>query len=289
MIIIRLLLPLVFLVLTGCASTSSYRNPKDPLEPLNRSIYKFNDTVDKVVLKPVAQGYKAVVPQTGRTMVHNFFSNLDDIVVTLNDLLQFKFRQAFSDSGRVLINTSVGAFGLVDVASKTGYPKHDEDFGQTLGYWGVENGPYLMLPFLGPSTLRDSIGLYVDSRPSRIRRINDMRARNQLYLLDAVRARSELLDQEGILGQAVLDPYSFMRDAYLLHRRSLVYDGHPPRIKYDDENYGYDDGGDKGDQFSANDAKAVPMAHTVTPSASTAAAPARLQPAVQKVWVTAQH
>jgi len=288
MVILRILLPLVIIALTGCASTSPYRNPKDPLEPLNRTIYKFNDTVDSVALKPMAKGYQAIVPPTGRTMVHNFFSNLDDVIVTLNDLLQFKLRQAFSDSGRLVINTSVGALGLVDAASAVGYPKHNEDFGQTLGYWGVENGPYLVLPILGPSTLRDSIGLYVDSRPSRVRRISHMRTRNQLYLLDAVNTRAELLDNEGMLTGAALDEYSFIRDAYLSRRRNLIYDGNPPRIKYDDY-YEDDNGGADPGKSSANDVHASPpVAQTVavpSPAAKTGAQPHHV---VYRVWL-ARH
>lgn len=237
MTVSRIFLPLAILILSGCASTSSYHNPQDPLEPLNRKIYTFNDTMDKLVLKPVAQGYNAVMPSGGKIMTHNFFSNLDDLLVTLNDLLQFKLVQAFSDGGRLLINTTVGVFGLVDVASATGYPKHDEDFGQTLGYWGVGNGPFLELPLLGPSTLRDSIGMYVDSQPSVVYNLKNMRRRNQLVALNAVKTRAELLSEENVLNQAALDRYSFIRDAYLQHRRSLVYDGHPPRVKYDDEDY----------------------------------------------------
>ena len=274
MVISRLLPLLAILVLSGCASTSPYRNPQDPLEPLNRSIYKFNDTVDKLVLKPVAKGYNAVMPQTGKLMVHNFFSNLDDVIVTLNDLLQFKPRQAVSDGGRLLINSTVGALGLVDAASKVGFPKHDEDFGQTLGYWGAPPGPYLVLPFLGPSDLRDSIGLYVDSRPSRLRRVSDMRTRNQLYLLDAVNTRAELLGQEGMLEGAALDQYSFLRDAYLSRRRSLVYDGHPPRPKYDDYE---DDSYDPGPSSSLDSATPVATQAQVAP-----------QPVVYRVW-TGQH
>ena len=296
MVIFRILLPLVILALTGCASTSSYRNPKDPLEPLNRTIYKFNDTVDTIALRPIAQGYNAVMPPTGKTMVHNFFSNLDDVIVTLNDLLQFKLRQAFSDTGRLVINTSVGAFGLVDAASAVGYPKHDEDFGQTLGYWGVETGPYLVLPLFGPSDLRDSIGLYVDSRPSRLRRINHMRTRNQLYLLDAVSKRAQLLDQEGILEGAALDEYSFIRDAYLSRRRNLVYDGNPPRIKYDDEDYGDNedtpDSGAAPAKFSGNDtAPVATMAETIAPSPAARPAAktgAQSRHVVYRVWL-ARH
>jgi phospholipid-binding lipoprotein MlaA len=280
MAIFRILLPLIILVLSGCASTK-YRNPQDPLEPLNRSIYKFNDTMDTIVLRPMAQGYKAVVPPTGRSMVHNFFSNLDDVIVTLNDLLQFKLKQAFSDTGRLVINTSVGAFGLVDAASAVGYPKHDEDFGQTLGYWGVDNGPYLVIPFLGPSTLRDSIGDLVDSQASQITNIKHMRTRNQVILVKAVSRRAELLGEEGMLEGAALDQYSFIRDAYLSHRRSLVYDGNPPRIKYDD----YEDDAAPGPS-SANDVRPVPAAHTATPSV--AEADANPEPVVYRVWL-ARH
>jgi phospholipid-binding lipoprotein MlaA len=280
MAIFRILLPLIILVLSGCASTK-YRNPQDPLEPLNRSIYKFNDTMDTIVLRPMAQGYKAVVPPTGRSMVHNFFSNLDDVIVTLNDLLQFKLKQAFSDTGRLVINTSVGAFGLVDAASAVGYPKHDEDFGQTLGYWGVDNGPYLVIPFLGPSTLRDSIGDLVDSQASQITNIKHMRTRNQVILVKAVSRRAELLGEEGMLEGAALDQYSFIRDAYLSHRRSLVYDGNPPRIKYDD----YEDDAAPGPS-SANDVRPVPAAHTATPSVSEA--DANPEPVVYRVWL-ARH
>jgi len=283
MVILRILLPLVILALTGCATTSSYRNPKDPLEPINRTVYKFNDTMDTIALRPMAQGYKAVVPPTGRTMVHNFFSNLDDVIVTVNDLLQFKFKQAFSDTGRVLINSTVGAVGLVDAASHVGYPKHDEDFGQTLGYWGVPPGPYLVLPFLGPSDVRDGIGRYVDSYPSQFRRIYSIRTRNQLYLLDAVSARAELLDQEGMLEGAALDEYSFIRDAYLSRRRNLVYDGNPPRIKYDD--YEDDDSYDPG-KSSANDIRPSPVVIQKTAIAIPAAtADAKPSHAVYRVWL----
>lgn len=217
--------------LTGCAGA---HNPSDPLEPLNRGIYRFNDTVDKAVIKPVAQGYSAVMPTVGKTMVSNFFSNLDDVVVTANDLLQFKLVQGFSDGMRVFVNTTVGVFGLIDVASAGDLKKHNEDFGQTLGKWGVGNGPYLVLPILGPSTLRDSAGLYVDGYPSPVYQIKHMRTRNQAYLARGINRRAELLDQEKVLREAMLDPYEFTRDSYLLYRKNLVYDGNPPRTRYDD-------------------------------------------------------
>ena len=227
----RALILLIAATLTGCASTHG-NNPADPLESFNRSMYKFNDTVDKAVAKPLAQGYSAVMPEPGKIMVSNFFSNLDDVVVTANDLLQFKLVQAASDGSRFLFNTTFGVFGLLDVTSRL--EKHDEDFGQTLGKWGVGNGPYIVLPLLGPSTLRDGAGLYVDSRPSKIRHVNHMRTRNQLIATKAINRRAQLLDQEKVLDEAAIDRYEFIRDAYLLRRQSQVYDGNPPREKYDD-------------------------------------------------------
>ena len=220
------------LLFTGCAGA---HNPEDPLEPLNRGIYKFNDTLDKAILKPVAKGYTAVMPSFARIMVSNFFSNLDDVVVTANDLLQFKLKQGFSDGMRVFVNTTIGFFGLIDVASVGELKKHNEDFGQTLGKWGLGNGPYLVLPILGPSTMRDSAGLYVDGYTSPMYQIRDMRVRNQSYLAKGVSVRAGLLDQEKVLDEAMLDPYEFTRDSYLQYRKNLVYDGNPPPIRYDDE------------------------------------------------------
>lgn len=226
----RIFLTLTVIALTGCASPHA-KNPADPLESFNRSVYQFNDAVDKAIAKPVAQGYNAVMPVPGKIMVSNFFSNLDDVIITVNDLLQFKFAQAASDGARFLFNSTFGVFGLFDVAHRL--EKHNEDFGQTLGYWGVGSGPYIVLPILGPSTVRDGVGLYADSRPSKLRRVDHIRTRNQLYLTKAVNRRAQLLDQEKVLDTAALDRYEFIRDAYLLRRKNLVYDGNPPREKYD--------------------------------------------------------
>lgn len=231
---LRTLIVLTTIILTGCASTHA-KNPADPLESINRGIYKFNDTVDKAVIKPVARGYKAVMPTTGRIMVTNFFSNLDDVVVTANDLLQFKFKQGFSDGMRFFVNSTIGVFGLIDVASIDGLPKHHEDFGLTLGKWGVGNGPYLVLPILGPSTLRDGIGDYVDTIPDPTFQTDHIPTRNQIYVTKKINRRAELLDQEKVLDEAMIDPYEFVRDAYLLRRLSKVYEGNPPRPRYDDE------------------------------------------------------
>lgn len=232
--VIRIIIVFTAVGLNGCASNRA-SNPADPLESVNRGVYKFNDTIDKAVIKPVARGYKAVMPTVGRVMLANFFSNLDDVVVTVNDLLQFKLVQGFSDGMRFVVNTTIGVFGLVDVASSGGLVKHNEDFGQTMGKWGVGNGPYIVLPVLGPSTFRDGIGLYVDGYASPMYQMQDMRERNQAYIARGINSRSELLDQEKVLDEAMLDPYEFMRDAYLLHRRSQVYDGNPPRPQYDDD------------------------------------------------------
>lgn len=216
------------LPLTGCAGA---RNPADPLEPLNRGIYRFNDKVDKAVIKPVAQGYNAVMPESGKILVSNFISNLDDVLVTTNDLLQFKFSQAASDGARVLFNTTFGVFGLFNVAHRL--EKHNEDFGQTLGYWGVGSGPYLMLPLLGPSSVRDATGTYIDGFASVPYNTGHIPTRNQYYAASGIHRRAALLDQEKVLDEAVIDRYAFIRDTYLLHRKSLVYDGNLPRARYD--------------------------------------------------------
>ncbi len=277
---IRILLLLAGIALGGCASsTSKTFNRQDPFEPFNRGVYQFNETLDRAVLKPVAKGYNTVMPTPAKAMVGNFFSNLDDVIITANDLLQFKFVQAFSDTGRILINTSVGVFGLVDVASAVGYDKHNEDFGQTLGYWGVEAGPYLEIPFLGPSSVRDGIGLYVDSRPSRIRLIHRMRTRNQLYALKAINRRAALLETESVMEEAVIDRYEFIRDAYLLRRQSLVYDGHPPHEDLDEDE-------EEEDKAAPDKSSAAEPAETGTKVAEGEKPQVMAeQPGVHKVWV----
>jgi len=268
---IRILVALSAIALTGCASIHG-KNPADPLESFNRGVYQFNDAVDKAIAKPVAQGYNAVIPPPVKIMVSNFFSNLDDITVAINDLLQFKLVRAVSDGGRLVINTTIGIFGLVDIATPVGLEKHDEDFGQTLGYWGIGNGPYIMLPILGPSTLRDSIGLYVDSRPSRLRRVKHMRTRNQLYLTESVNRRAQLLDQEKVLEEAALDRYEFIRDAYLQRRQSQIYDGNPPREKYE--------GDENGFEYRQEPIPNTPSAQQDDAPAAPAASTAQQQPAL---------
>ncbi|MBY0575999.1 MAG: MlaA family lipoprotein [Gallionellaceae bacterium] len=293
---IRILLILTALALTsGCASNRA-NNPADPLESFNRGVYKFNDTVDKAVIKPVAQGYDTVMPEIGKTMVSNFFSNLDDVIVTANDFLQLKMVQGALDAMRFAVNTTVGLYGLIDVGTQVGLEKHNEDFGQTLGKWGIGNGPYIVLPILGPSTLRDSVGLYADSRPSKVRRVEHMRTRNQLYAGNAISHRAQMLDQEKILDEAAVDRYEFTRDAYLLHRKNLVYDGNPPREKYDDEeNNDTRNNGAKSEQTPASRTASVqignppaiqPDSSMIKPaSAATSPQPDANRPSVYRIWV----
>lgn len=220
------LLGLGALLLTGCASSNS----QDPFESFNRGVYHFNDAVDKVALKPAALAYEAIMPEPAKQASGNFFSNLDDLVTTLNDLLQFKFAEAASDGSRFLFNSTFGLFGVMDVAD--GLEKRNEDFGQTLGYWGVGSGPYLMLPFIGPSSLRDVTRYPVDPNP--IADIDHSRTRNQLMLAKVVETRASLLEKEAILDEAAIDRYAFIRDTYLQYRKNLVYDGDPP-FEYDEE------------------------------------------------------
>lgn len=230
-----LLLGLLSLTLfAGCASTN---NPRDPLEPLNRAVYQFNDALDKVVMKPVATVYRDVLPDFVRTGVTNFFNNLYDILTALNNLLQGKIADAVSDVGRIAVNTTVGLAGLIDFATEIGLEKHKEDFGQTLGRWGLGDGPYLQIPFLGPSSFRDAVGAFVDVKLDPIRWIwrNHIATRNSLWGLYFVNLRANLLDSTKILEEAALDPYEFQRDAYLQRRRNLIYDGNPPTQKDEDD------------------------------------------------------
>ena len=216
------------LLLIGCASQAS----KDPLEGFNRGVYKFNDVADKAVIKPVAKGYKAIAPTPVRIGINNFFNNLRSITYVLNNLLQLKFANAFSEAGRFDINTTFGLAGFIDVAGMDKIPVHKEDFGQTLGHWGVGTGAYLVLPFLGPSTIRDTTGLIVDTISSDpityTHNIGEIRLHNQLRTAQFLDKRTELLDASDIVDEASLDPYAFMRDAYLQHRENAVYDGANP-------------------------------------------------------------
>jgi phospholipid-binding lipoprotein MlaA len=219
--------------LAGKPSDSASREvDPDPFEGFNRAMYKFNEKVDKYALKPVAKGYRAVLPKPVRKGVSNFFSNLREPIVILNDLLQGKFIQAVSDFSRFFWNTTVGLYGLFDVATHMDMPKHDEDFGQTLGVWGASEGPYLVLPFFGPSSVRDTGGLVVDyyAYPPNTHDDVSSGTRSKLLLVDTIDTRARLLDATDILEQAAgQDPYIFVREAYRQRRQYLVYDGNPPQ------------------------------------------------------------
>jgi phospholipid-binding lipoprotein MlaA len=214
------------LTLTGCAVNG---DPRDPIEPMNRAIHSFNEGFDRTVLIPVAQGYKAVTPSFAQTGIRNFFSNLDDVTVLANDILQLKLEQTTRDFMRLAFNSSFGLFGLLDIASEMGLQKHNEDFGQTLGRWGAGSGPYLVLPFIGPSNLRDSAGFAIDSRHTDlVRNHDDVATRNPVLAFRLVARRADLLEAKQAVDEAALDNYEFTRDFYLERRKGLVYDGNPP-------------------------------------------------------------
>jgi len=222
---------LCFLVLAACAlcGCAAGPNPRDPMEPFNRKVFAFNEGVDKAVLKPVAKGYVAVVPQLARRGVTNFFNNLGVIITTLNDALQLKGTKVPVDFARFTTNIIFGLGGLIDVATELKIENRNEDFGQTLGYWGVGSGPYLVLPFFGPSDARDAPGLLVDFVSSPFFYWNpEPTVRWGMFGLDVVDTRANLLGAEKFLDTAAVDRYSFLRDSYLQRREYLIYDGSPP-------------------------------------------------------------
>lgn len=210
----------IALLLAGCAGFNT--NPRDPLEPLNRNVTKFNDGVDSIVLKPAATVYRQAIPPLARTGVSNFFGNLSDIWSFVNSALQFKFQNAAENFMRVNVNTLFGLGGILDVASELNIERHREDFGQTLGRWGVPAGPYMVLPFLGSSTLRDTLALPVDRKADPVSHISSIDLRNSMYILRAVDVRSNLLRAGSVLDEAALDKYSFTREAYLQRRRAEI-------------------------------------------------------------------
>ena len=222
---------LCLLLASGCATVEGERDPRDPWEGFNRGVYRFNETFDEYVAQPVARAYVAVLHQEIRMRVGNFFSNIQDLLIGANNFLQGKFEDGVNDWARFTFNSTFGLFGLHDFASDAGLEKHNEDFGQTLGRWGSGPGPYLILPFLGSSTVRDAAGTAVDWVVQPVGEVRPIELRNTLYGLYFVDTRAQVLDASRILEEAALDKYVFQRDAYLQRRRSLIYDGRPPREK----------------------------------------------------------
>lgn len=223
----RLLATAAAAVLAGCA-TGPTANPKDPLEPFNREVSRINEDFDKGVLRPVSQFYADYTPTPVQRAVENFFSNVSDVYSAVNNLLQGKPGRAAEDTMRVAINSVLGIGGLIDIATPAGLPKYKEDFGQTMGVWGVPAGPYLVLPLFGPSSVRDAGGMLVDRQFDPSAYIYPVSLRNSLAGVRIVAGRAQLLGATGLIEQAALDKYAFMRDAYLQRREYQVYDGDPP-------------------------------------------------------------
>ncbi|UDM50726.1 VacJ family lipoprotein [Cupriavidus sp. MP-37] len=252
--------------LAGCA-TGPTANPKDPLEPFNREVSKINEDFDKGILRPVAELYADYMPTPVQRAVENFFSNVSDVYSAVNNLLQGKPTRAAEDTMRVAMNTVLGIGGLIDIATPAGLPKYKEDFGQTLGVWGVPAGPYLVLPLFGPSTFRDTAGMLVDRQADPSAYFYPVSLRNSLVGVRIVAGRAQLLGASNLLEQAALDKYSFLRDSYLQRRQYLIYDGNPPGAEDEDET--------EGAAPAATDADAAPAP---VPPAQGASAPAAEPP-----------
>ena len=215
-------------VLPGCATNASH--PKDPFEGFNRAMFAVHEGVD-TVLKPVAKGYDEVTPGPVKMGVGNFFGNLADVWIAVNNLLQGKLTDGASDVGRFFVNSTVGILGLVDVASEIGLDKHDEDFGQTLGYWGVGDGPYLFWPVIGPRNVRDTVGFVVDASADPVGHLEDVSVRNTLMGVRIIDYRASLLPADKVVEEAAFDKYNYMRNAYFQNRRSVIHDGNPPPLE----------------------------------------------------------
>jgi phospholipid-binding lipoprotein MlaA len=222
-----LLLGAALLVLQGCATVAS-PDPRDPMESFNRSMFSFNDGLDRAVLKPTARAYQATLPSWTRTGVGNFFNNLKDVWSAVNNGLQLRGQEMGDSIGRVMVNSTIGLGGLIDVASDLGIDRHPANFGLTLGRWGVRPGPYLVLPLLGPATLREVAALPIDQQGSLVTHIPDEGTRTGLTVLNVVDTRATYLRAGDVVDGAALDRYSFTRDAYLQRQRNDDYDGDPP-------------------------------------------------------------
>lgn len=232
-------------LVAGCSST-----PGDPFEPVNRQVFQFNETADRYVLRPVAEGYQEVTPRPVNVGVSNFFSNLDDVTVLVNTLAQLRFHDAAATTYRLMINSTFGLLGVIDIATPSGQPKREADFGQTLGRWGVREGPFLMLPLLGPSNLRDAPARYVDGQIDPLDDHVQWETRLLLTGIQVVDQRASLLGASDLFNTAATDPYAFMRDAWSSRRARDVYRGDPPpgAIPGNDPDDDFDPFSDEGDE-----------------------------------------
>ena len=254
-------------------------DPKDPLQAYNRVMFAFNERADQYALKPVAKAYRFITPKPVQFVVGNFFSNLGDLWTGFNNLLQGKGKAAASDTARFFVNSTLGFLGFADVATEMGLEKHNEDFGQTLGWWGVPSGPYFVIPLLGPSTIRDAASRPVDTygQPYMWQDGHDA-LKWSLWTVDKVHTRASLLDAEGALNDAALDKYTLIRDGWLARRRNQVYDGDPPDEDdaadpygddpYADDPYADDPTQDESDSGAADDASAQSAADKASDAAA---------------------
>lgn len=217
----------VVLALQGCASVP-HADARDPWESMNRSVYNFNEVLDNIAIKPAAKVYTAVLPSPVRTGIHNFLGNLGDVWTLVNSALQLKGQATAETFMRINVNTFLGLGGVLDVATEMRLEKRKEDFGQTLGRWGVKPGPYIVLPILGPSTLRDALATPLDIKGDMVQQFSDTATRNVLSATRVMDVRSGLLESLDVIKAAALDPYTFVRDGYLQKRENDVYDGNPP-------------------------------------------------------------
>jgi len=236
--IIKKILMFSVIVMTGCATTQQNERVAkiDPFEPMNRAVFSFNEVTDDYLIKPIAEAYRFVLPEFARTGVTNFFGNINDVLIGANNLLQGKPAEAANDIGRFFINSTIGILGLFDVATDMGLDKNKEDFGQTLGVWGVPDGPYVVLPLFGASNVRDTVGFVVDMETDFILNSDKLNKDQKISstVLRIVNLRANLLDSGQLLDDAAFDKYSFVRDGYLQRRRNQIYDGNPPPLKEED-------------------------------------------------------
>lgn len=212
----------VFVVLAQGCATGPNANPADPLEPFNRTVFNLNDGLDRAIFKPVATVYKEITPSPVRTGVNNFFNNIADVWSVVNNALQFKPKETLETGMRVAFNTIFGFAGILDIGTEMRLARNSQNFGQTLGYWGIESGPYVVLPFFGPSSVRDTVGTVVDSSVDLVNNVKNVPVRNSLIGLRVVDKRAEFLGATDLLDEVALDKYTFTRDVYLKRRASSV-------------------------------------------------------------------